>query len=127
MQGITSNKKEIKLPADIITLNLSNITTLKNALNTLIFVQMCSSLKSNIDKNKAKYIGKTLNPDYYPHGLSWMKTPLETFCIYITNYIYKNVCLMMNRTHNLGTNHLAHRSIMLYHYTKSLYGTGNNN
>ncbi len=32
----------------------------------------------------------------------------------------KNFCHMGNQTHDFGTNHLAHRSRMLYHYTKSL-------
>ncbi len=31
----------------------------------------------------------------------------------------KNFCYMGNQTHNLGTNRLAHRRRMLYHYTKS--------
>ncbi len=44
-------------------------------------------------KAQAKYIGSLTSSDYYPHGLSWIKTPIETFGIVITdntenNYIH---------------------------------------
>ncbi len=32
-----------------------------------------------------KYIGSLKDSDYYPHGLSWIKTPLETLGIVITD------------------------------------------
>ncbi len=35
------------------------------------------------------------------------------------NVTEKNFSHMVNRTHDLGTNRLAHRSRTLYHYTKS--------
>ncbi len=38
-----------------------------------------------MDKTKAKYIGKIQKTDHVPHGLSWIKTPLETLGIFITN------------------------------------------
>ncbi len=38
-----------------------------------------------MDKTKAKYIGKILKPDHFPHGLLWIKTSLETLGIFITN------------------------------------------
>ncbi len=36
------------------------------------------------------------------------------------NVTETNCCHIGNQTHDLGTNCIAHRSKMLYHYTKSL-------
>ncbi len=44
---------------------------------------LCSGLKFNINKTQAKYIGTLSSCDYYQHGLSWIKTQLETFGITI--------------------------------------------
>ncbi len=95
IKGIKINKKEIKigLLADDITLILKDIISLKHALNTLKKIQNCSGLKINIDKTKAKYIGKILKPDHFPHGLSWIKTLLETLGIFITNHPDENYLL----------------------------------
>ncbi len=51
---------------------------------------LCSGLRINIEKTKATNIGITLTSDHYPHGLSWIKTPLETLGIYITNNSEEN-------------------------------------
>ncbi len=42
-------------------------------------------------KAKAKYLGKALTSDHYPHKLSWIKTPLETLGIFITNNPEENL------------------------------------
>ncbi len=47
--------------------------------------------KIKIDKTKAKHLGKPLTSDHYPHGLSWIKTPLETHWIFITNNPEENL------------------------------------
>ncbi len=45
--------------------------------------EICAGLKINVDKTQAKYIGLLSSSDYIPHGLSWIKTPLETLGIVI--------------------------------------------
>ncbi len=50
-----------------------------------------SGLSINIDKTKAKHLGKPPTSDQYPHGLSWIKTPLETLGIFITNNLEYNL------------------------------------
>ncbi len=60
---------------------------------------------------KAKYIGRVLEPDYFPHCLSWIKTPLETLGIHITTnpeenlyYNFKpKIATLKKRTINLET------------------------
>ncbi len=54
-------------------------------LNYLMIFSRCSGLNINIEKTKAKHLGKPLTSDHYPHGLSWIKSPLEILGIFITN------------------------------------------
>ncbi len=79
IKGIKIDKKEIKISllADDITLILKDLLSLDNSLKNIKLFQHCSGLKLNIDKTKAKHIGKILNPDNFQHGISWIKTPLE--------------------------------------------------
>ncbi len=95
IKGIKIDNKEIKirLLADNITLILKDLLSLENLLKTFKLFQHCSGLKLNIDKTKAKHIRKNLNPDHFPHGLSWIKTPLETLGIFITNDAEENLNL----------------------------------
>ncbi len=79
--------------ADDITLILKDLLSLKNSFKTFKLFQHCSGLKLNIDKTKTKHIGKILNPNHFPHGLSWIKTPLETLGIFITNDAEENLNL----------------------------------
>ncbi len=94
-RNVKIDNKEIKISllADDITLILKDLLSLEDSLKTFKLFQHCSVLKLNIDKTKAKHIGKILNPDHFPHGLSWMKTPLETLCIFITNDAEENLNL----------------------------------
>ncbi len=64
--------------ADNLTLILQDLKSVENVLTLLKNVYLCSGLRINIEKTKAKNIGITLTSDHYPHGLSWIKTPLET-------------------------------------------------
>ncbi len=84
---------KISLLADAITLILKDLFSLENSFKTFNLFQHCSGLKLNIDKTKAKHIGKILNPDHFPSGLSWIKTPLETLGIFITNDTEENLNL----------------------------------
>ncbi len=62
----------------------------------------------NIDKTKSKHLGKPLTSYHYPHGLSWIKTPLETLGIFITNnpeenlkYIFRPKLAILRKTLNM--------------------------
>ncbi len=65
------------------TFLLQDLTSVNNVLNTLAYFHKCSGLKINFDKSNAKYNGSLTDDDYFPHGLSWIKTQLETLCISI--------------------------------------------
>ncbi len=95
IKGIKIDKKEIKISllADDITLILKYLSSLENSLRTFKLFQYCSGLKLNIDKSKVKHIGKILNLDHFPPGLSWIKTPLQTMGIFITNNDEENLNL----------------------------------
>ncbi len=45
----------------------------------------CVRLKINANKTKEKYIGTLISCDHFPHGLSWIKTPIQTLRIVITD------------------------------------------
>ncbi len=95
IKGIKIDNKEIKISllAEDITLILKDLSSLEDSLKTFKLFQHCSDLKLNIDKTKIKHIGKILNPDQFPHGISWIKTPLETLGIFITNDAEENLNL----------------------------------
>ncbi len=76
--------------ADDLTLILQDLKSVENALKFLKNFSLCSGLRINIDKAQAKDIGITLTSDHYLHGLFWIKTPLETLGIYITNNSEEN-------------------------------------
>ena len=95
IKGIKIDNKEIKISllADDITLILHDHNSVKTSLNLLNKFTNCSGLKINIEKTKAKYIGSLISCDYYPHGLSWIKKPLETLGIFITDNADTNYIL----------------------------------
>ncbi len=66
-----------------ITLILNDQDSVKNTIGLLKMFSLCSGLNINIDKTQVKYIGTLSSCDYYPHGLSWIKTQLETLGITI--------------------------------------------
>ncbi len=84
IKGININNKTIKLSmlADDLTLILTNLGSVENALKLLNKFSQCSGLKMNIDKTKAKSIGTSESPEHYHHGI---KTPIETLGIHIIN------------------------------------------
>ncbi len=93
INGIEIDKKTIKiiLSADDLTLILKDLQSIKNALKLLNSFSLCSHLKINIEKTKVKSLGNTITADHYLHGLSWIKTHLETLGIYITNDLEENL------------------------------------
>jgi len=88
IKGIRISEDEIKISllADDITLLLSDLKSMEGTLEILKYFRNCSGLKINIEKSCAKYIGTLSTCDYYPHGLSWIKTsPIETLGIAIVD------------------------------------------
>ncbi len=53
--------------------------------------RLFSGLNINIETNKVKNLGTFIAAAYYPHGLFWVKTPLKTLGIYITNNAEDNL------------------------------------
>ncbi len=68
--------------ADDLTIILQDFKSIENALKLLDDFSRCSGLRINIDKKKAKHLGKPLTSDHYPCALSWIMTPLETVGIF---------------------------------------------
>ncbi len=93
IKGIKIDKEENKLSmlADDLTLILQDLKSIENAPKLFDDFSRCSGLSINIEKTKAKHLGKLLTSDHYPHGLSWIKTPLETLRIFITNNPEENL------------------------------------
>ncbi len=85
IKGIKIDGKEIKicLLADDITLILNDLDSVKNTIDLHKMFSLCSGLKINIDKTQSKYIRTLSSCDYYLHGLSSIKTQLETLGIRI--------------------------------------------
>jgi len=90
---IGSETVKISLLADDITVLLNDLKSVKKVIDTLKLFKNCAGLTINIDKSTAKYIGTLSKCDYFPHGLSWIKTPIETLGIIITNDPEKNYLL----------------------------------
>ncbi len=76
---------KISLLAYDLTIILQDLKSIEYALKLLNKFSLCSGLIINIEKTKAKYLGKPITADHYPDGLSWIKTLLETLGIYISN------------------------------------------
>ncbi len=72
---------------------LADVIFAKNSLTVWKIFTKCSGLNISIDKTQAKYIGSKLTCDYFPHGLSWTKTLLETLGKVITDNEDKNCIL----------------------------------
>ncbi len=87
IKGIKIDKKETKISllADDTTLILSDIKSVQNSFKILKGFSKYAGLKINVDKTQSKYIGSLISCDHVPHGLSWIKTPIETLGIVITD------------------------------------------
>ncbi len=95
IKGIKIDSKEIKinLLADDITLILSQLDSVKETINVIKCFLLCAGLKINVENNQAIYIDILSSSDYFSRGLSWIKTPIETLGIVITDKednIYKH-------------------------------------
>ncbi len=106
IKGIKIGQDEIKISllADDITLLLNDNKSINITLSTLNNFHQCAGLKINIDKTFAKYIGKLKDSDYFPHGLSWIKTPIYTLGIHIVESEEDNYILnFKQKINNLKT------------------------
>ncbi len=85
IKGIKIDTKAIKISllADDLTLILSELESIKVTIRILKSFKICAGLKINVDKTQAKYIELLSSSDYFPHGLLWIKTLLETIGIVI--------------------------------------------
>ncbi len=68
---------------DDIKLILSELESIKVTIRILKSFEICAGLKINVDKMQAKYIGLLSSRAYFPRGVSWIKTHLETLGIVI--------------------------------------------
>ncbi len=75
----------MSLLADDITLILLDLNSVYNSLKILKSFSNCVGLQINVDKTQVKYIGTQVSYDHFPHGLSWIKTPIQTLGIVITD------------------------------------------
>ncbi len=82
---VDNNEIKISLLADDITLILFDLESVKYSLVVLKIFSNCAGLQIKLDKTKAKYIGSLISCDHFPHGLSWIKTQIETLGITITD------------------------------------------
>jgi hypothetical protein len=106
INGINIDNREIKISllADDITLILADILSVKKSLTVLQAFSKCAGLNINVEKTQAKYIGPLTTCDHFPHGLSWIKTPIETLGIFITDSEEANYkCNFKQRILNLKT------------------------
>ena len=68
---------------------MSDLSSVEHSIKILKAYSKCAGLKINVEKTQAKYIGSLKDSDYFPHGLSWIKTPIETLGIIITDDVDK--------------------------------------
>ena len=106
IKGIKLGGEEIKISllADDITLILEDTVSISTLFSTLNSYRKCAGLKINLDKTFAKYLGTMKDYDYYPHGLSWIKTPIHTLGINIVDSEEQNYNLnFKQKINNLKT------------------------
>ncbi len=106
IEGIKIHGQHIKVSqlADDMTCYINNSDSIKHLLAIFKMFSLCSGLKINLDKTKAKYIGSLKSCDHYPHGLSWIKEPIETLGIVFTENEEDNYkCNFAKRIKNLSS------------------------
>ncbi len=92
---------KLSMLADDLTLILQDLKLVQNALKLLQNFSLCSGSRINIEKTKVKNIGITLTSDHYPHGLSWIKTPLENNSEENFSYNFKLKIATLRNTLNI--------------------------
>ncbi len=104
IKGIKIHNTQITicLRTNDITMILEDHISVKNYLTVLNIFIKCSGININIDETQAEYIGSKLTCDYFPHGISWINTPIHTLGIVITDNENKNYkCNFQNKIANL--------------------------
>lgn len=95
IEGIKIANFEIKISqlADDTNCFLKDHKSLKQTLYIFNLFSISSGLKINISKTKAKYIGSLKDSDYFPHGLSWIREPIQSLGIFFTSSESENYLL----------------------------------
>ena len=80
IKGISLNDCEIKITqmADDTTCFVKDKISLKNLIDVFKNFEICSGLKINLDKTKAKALGPEPEPSNKPFGLDWVSDPIYT-------------------------------------------------
>ena len=80
IKGISLNDCEIKITqmADDTTCFVKDKISLKNLINVFKNFEICSGLKINLDKTKAKALGPEPEPSNKPFSLDWVSDPIHT-------------------------------------------------
>ena len=82
--------------ADDTTCFVKDKISLKNLIDVFKNFEICSSLKINLDKTKAKTLGPEPEPSNKPFGLDWVSDPIHTLRVTLSgnqedHYILRNV------------------------------------
>ena len=80
IKGISLNDCEIKITqmADDTTCFAKDKISLKNLIDVFKNFEICSGLKINLDKTKAKALGPEPEPSNKPFSLDWVSDPIHT-------------------------------------------------
>ena len=80
IKGILLNDCEIKITqmADDTTCFVKDKISLKNLIDVFKNFEICSGLKINLDKTKAKALGPEPEPSDKPFSLDWVSDPIHT-------------------------------------------------
>ena len=80
IKGISLNDCEIKITqmADDTTCFVKDKISLKNLIDVFKNFEICSGLKINLDKTKAKALGPEPEPSNKPFSLDWVSDPIHT-------------------------------------------------
>ena len=86
VRGICINNTEIKITqlADDTTCFVKDKDSIQSLITIFKDFEICSGLKINLDKTKAKVIGPEPLPADSLFGLDWTCEPLHTLCVTLT-------------------------------------------
>ena len=86
IKGISLNGCEIKITqmANYTTCFVKDKISLKNLIDVFKNFEICSGLKINLDKTKAKALGPELEPSNKPFGLDWVSDPIYTLGVILS-------------------------------------------
>ena len=103
IQGISLNNCEIKITqmADDTTCFVKDKISLKNLIDVFKNFEICSGLKINLDKTKAKALGPEPEPSNKPFGLDWVSDPIYTLGVTLSGNQEDHYILNLKNMKNL--------------------------